>query len=135
MSMCECACVLERTTNSLGCKVGTCCPNLSSLSMCSSVVLPALSRPRNTNLPDFLYSPETKPEVFQTTSLDITIAFFFFFLNSDHLMRHIIQCFILENFTHVKTSPRVNSGEVCYISDGSVTLNLPPTPKSQSSAS
>lgn len=43
---------------SLGCKVGTCCPSLSSLSMCSSVVLPALSRPRNTNLPDFLYSPE-----------------------------------------------------------------------------
>lgn len=42
---------------SLGCKVGTCCPSLSSLSMCSSVVLPALSRPRNTNLPDFLYSP------------------------------------------------------------------------------
>lgn len=73
---CECACVLERTTNSLGCKVGTCCPNLSSLSMCSSVVLPALSRPRNTNLPDFLYSPETKPEVIQTTSLDTTIAFF-----------------------------------------------------------
>lgn len=42
----------------LGCKVGTCCPNLSSLSICSSVVFPALSRPRNTNLPDFLYSPE-----------------------------------------------------------------------------
>lgn len=44
--------------NSLGCKVGTCCPSRSSLSICSSVVLPALSRPRNTNLPDFLYSPK-----------------------------------------------------------------------------
>lgn len=55
---------IESSTDSLGCKVGTCCPNLSSLSMCSSVVLPALSRPRNTNLPDFLYSPETKPEGF-----------------------------------------------------------------------
>lgn len=76
--MCECACVSEKTTNSLGCKVGTCCPNLSSLSMCSSVVLPALSRPRNTNLPDFLYSPETKPEVFQTTSLDTIIVCFKF---------------------------------------------------------
>lgn len=56
-------------TNSLGCKVGTCCPNLSSLSMCSSVVLPALSRPRNTNLPDFLYSPKTKPGVFSSLVL------------------------------------------------------------------
>lgn len=57
--------VCESCTDSLGCKVGTCCPNLSSLSMCSSVVLPALSRPRNTNLPDFLYSPETKPGFFE----------------------------------------------------------------------
>lgn len=47
------------SVHSLGCKVGTCWPSLSSLSMCSSVVLPALSRPRNTNFPDFLYSPET----------------------------------------------------------------------------
>lgn len=54
--------VCDSNSGSLGCKVGTCCPNLSSLSMCSNVVLPALSRPRNTNLPDFLYSPETKPE-------------------------------------------------------------------------
>lgn len=66
------------STNSLGCKVGTCCPNLSSLSMCSSVVLPALSRPRNTNLPDFLYSPERKPKVFQNTNLYATTLSFFF---------------------------------------------------------
>lgn len=43
--------------------MGTCCPSLSSLSMCSSVVFPALSSPRNTSLPDFLYSPRTKEDV------------------------------------------------------------------------
>ena len=41
----------------LGCNVGTCCAILSSFSMCNNVVLPALSRPRNTNFPDFLYKP------------------------------------------------------------------------------
>ncbi len=41
----------------LGCNVGTCCPNLSSLSMCSRVVFPALSSPRKTSFPDFLYKP------------------------------------------------------------------------------
>lgn len=49
-----------RNVNLLGCSVGTCCPSLSSLSMCSSVVFPALSSPRKTSLPDFLYSPVTK---------------------------------------------------------------------------
>jgi len=33
-------------SDSLGCCVGLCCDRRSSLSMCSSVVLPALSRPR-----------------------------------------------------------------------------------------
>ena len=47
----------------LGWSVGTCCAILSSLSMWSSVVLPALSNPRNTSLPDFLYRPkETDPK-------------------------------------------------------------------------
>ena len=41
----------------LGWSVGTCCAIRSSLSICRSVVLPALSKPRNTNLPDFLYKP------------------------------------------------------------------------------
>lgn len=41
----------------LGCKVGTCWANLSSLSMCNNVVLPALSKPRNNNLPDFFQRP------------------------------------------------------------------------------
>lgn len=44
----------------LGCNVGTCCAIRSSLSMCNNVVFPALSRPRNTSLPDFLYKPENK---------------------------------------------------------------------------
>lgn len=44
----------------LGCSVGTCWPSLSSLSMCSRVVLPALSKPRNTSFPDFLYKPRRK---------------------------------------------------------------------------
>lgn len=44
----------------LGCSVGTCWPSLSSLSMCSRVVLPALSKPRNTSFPDFLYKPGRK---------------------------------------------------------------------------
>lgn len=43
--------------------MGTCCPSLSSLSMCSSVVFPALSSPRNTSFPDFLYSPRTKKDL------------------------------------------------------------------------
>lgn len=42
---------------SLGCRVGTCCASLSSFSMCSSVVLPALSNPRNNSLPDFFHNP------------------------------------------------------------------------------
>lgn len=42
----------------LGCRVGTCWPSRSSFNMCSSVVLPALSRPRKTSFPDFLYKPE-----------------------------------------------------------------------------
>lgn len=62
----------ERERDSLGCKVGTCCPSLSSLSMCSSVVFPALSRPRNTNLPDFLYRPEAKPEEFKERRPDVS---------------------------------------------------------------
>lgn len=43
--------------NSLGCSVGTCWPSRSSFNMCRSVVLPALSRPRKTSFPDFLYRP------------------------------------------------------------------------------
>ena len=43
--------------HSLAYKVGTCCPILSSLSMCISVVLPALSSPRNTSVPLFFHSP------------------------------------------------------------------------------
>lgn len=96
--------VCASSTNSLGCKVGTCCPNLSSLSMCSSVVLPALSRPRNTNLPDFLYSPETKPEAFQSASLGTTTLFL------DRL-HHITEFLAFGNFTHEKMSPSVNSGD------------------------
>ena len=41
-------------SNLLGCNVGTCWPSLSSLSMCRRVVLPALSKPKNTSFPDFL---------------------------------------------------------------------------------
>lgn len=41
----------------LGCSVGTCWPSRSSFNMCRSVVLPALSRPRKTSFPDFLYRP------------------------------------------------------------------------------
>ena len=44
----------------LGWSVGTCCAIRASLSICSNVVLPELSKPRNTNLPDFLYNPEIK---------------------------------------------------------------------------
>ncbi len=41
----------------LGCSVGTCWPSRSSFNMCRSVVFPALSRPRKTSFPDFLYRP------------------------------------------------------------------------------
>ena len=43
----------------LGCNVGTGCDILSSLSMDNNVVFPALSKPKNTSLPDFLYRPKT----------------------------------------------------------------------------
>lgn len=55
---------LFRFVHLLGCNVGTCWANLSSLSICSSVVFPALSRPRNNSLPDFFHKPEINSDVF-----------------------------------------------------------------------
>ena len=43
----------------LGSPVGLCIEKMSSFSTRSSVVLPALSNPRNSNFPDFLYNPRT----------------------------------------------------------------------------
>lgn len=50
-------CYIVQIINLLGCSVGTCWANLSSLSICNNVVLPALSKPRNNNLPDFFHRP------------------------------------------------------------------------------
>ena len=58
------------TANLLGCKVGTCCAILSSLSICSKVVLPALSKPRKTNFPDFLY----RPVGFKNNTMQISLS-------------------------------------------------------------
>ena len=44
----------------LGCNDGTCCASLSSFNMCKRVVLPALSNPKNNNLPDFFHNPKNK---------------------------------------------------------------------------
>lgn len=41
----------------LGWSVGRCWASLSSLSMCNSVVFPALSRPKKRSLPDFFHKP------------------------------------------------------------------------------
>ena len=49
-----------KLSNSLACCVGLCWPIRSSFSMCNNVVFPALSSPRNTSLPDFFHSPESK---------------------------------------------------------------------------
>lgn len=44
----------------LGCSVGTCWASLSSFNMCKSVVLPALSNPKNRSFPDFFHKPAKK---------------------------------------------------------------------------
>ena len=49
--------------HSLGWRVGTCWAILSSFSMCNKVVFPALSRPRNTSLPDFFHRPAEQGHV------------------------------------------------------------------------
>lgn len=46
-------------TNILANNVGTCWPTRSSLNICSSVVFPALSRPKNSSLPDFFHKPRS----------------------------------------------------------------------------
>ena len=51
------------SSSDVGCNVGTCCANLSSFNICSSVVLPALSSPKNSNLPDFFHSPRNKDKM------------------------------------------------------------------------
>lgn len=66
----------------LGCSVGTCCPSLSSLSMCRSVVFPALSSPRNTSFPVFLYNPDNKKKTNRCWSHCILVLWLLFvFLN------------------------------------------------------
>lgn len=61
---------VSKSVDVLGCRVGTCCPSRSSLSMCRRVVFPALSSPRNTSFPVFLYKP------FNTNTSELSLSTF-----------------------------------------------------------
>lgn len=82
----------------LGCNVGTGCAKRSSLSICSNVVLPALSKPRNSSLPDFFHSP-----VKHTTQNKILLTWYGIYIS--FLYQLCYQCCFSSTFQTKETIP------------------------------
>ena len=66
------------TCSEVGCRVGTCCSMSPVTSLRSRVVLPALSRPRNSSLPDLLRSPRYSSTPWIQSQMNVRLEPFIF---------------------------------------------------------